>query len=144
MRSWASALFMDAEVVWNFSVLVYHPKRISDWGSGREAERKDFDGLGRGILLSLGEYVFYFWYNVFLLFSKYTKFVTNWYVTWPSMETFETNFEMLWQFYLFLWNTKVDFCPSDRKSNWNIFLGGNQVFYQLQNAIKPSIFSTWS
>ena len=28
----------------------------------------------------------------------------------------------------------------DRKSKREIFLGGNQAFYQLQNAIKPSIF----
>ena len=57
-----------------------------------------------------------------------------------QIHCFETNFDILLQFCVLLRHTNVDFCSSNIKSKLKIFLGGNQAFYQLQNAIKPSIF----
>ena len=54
---------------------------------GRQGEG-DVGRQGRRILLSLGEFMFDSWHTVLLLFWKYTKFATDWYVTWPSIETF--------------------------------------------------------
>ena len=56
------------------------------------------------------------------------------------IDCFETSFDIYYSFSFFLWNAKVDFRPSDRKLKWKVFLVGNQAFYQLQNAIKPSTF----
>ena len=73
------------------------------------------------------------------VFLDLKQHVNDDYECWET-DCFETNFDILLQFCVLLWHTKVDSRPSDRKSRWKTFLGGNQTFCQLQNAIKPSIF----
>ena len=83
-----SAFFTDGELLQNLSLSIYHPKRISDWDWGREAGRM---GCGQA---RKWEFC-YVWQSLCLIFGtalppfwRYRKFATNWYATWPSMETF--------------------------------------------------------
>ena len=85
MRQRSSVLFIDGEVLWNVALSVYHPKRTSDWDKGREAGRKGCGQTRKENFAIIGRFVFGFWITVLLLFWKYTKFSTDWYVRWPPL-----------------------------------------------------------
>ena len=51
---WASALFMDGEVLWNLELSVYDPKRTSFWDGGKEAGRKGCGQASKGSFAMIG------------------------------------------------------------------------------------------
>ena len=88
------------------------------------------------IILSVGRTFLKFAIRCYELLPR-SEIARQW---WLGIDCFETNFDILLQFCVFLWHTKVDFCPCYKTQSEKNFLEGNQTFCQLQNPIKPSIF----
>ena len=78
---------MDGKVLWNLGLSVYHPKRTSDWDRGTEAGRKECGKARKGNFAMIGRVCVWFLEYSSSTFLK-VKLATDWYVTWPKVETF--------------------------------------------------------
>ena len=127
---------------------IYHSKRTSDWDRGREAGRKECGKARKGNFAMIERVCVWF-----LEYSSFTflkiKFATNWYVTWPKVETFifhplarpQRTFPP-WR--IREWRGCVSFCGFWDQGSYNslkLHQICNRLIYNMAIFLKPSSFT---